>query len=101
MNANDKFISFFAVINIKTADELAAVLDTAKKRGYSLFTLNLLEKIGFNGLHFSAGQRKIEDGELCIEYQVGKGFTYGDKKSYEDYGCEILSSDDFILNKEG
>lgn len=68
------------------------------KNRTALFTISaVLQPISTLRNVTHAGILKIHpDGELAIEYQIGKGLTSGTVKSYANYGREVMTVDDLI-----
>ena len=85
-----EFITFTAVVNVKTAEEFHRLVKMCNLRG--LTGIKNLERFRFYELHCDCGTQVIPYGELCVEFRLSDGtFTVGDKRSYEEYGCRILS----------
>lgn len=89
-----------AVVRIADASEWDDFLALCEVRGLSLSCVNSLRRIGFESAHRSGGVQVVPDGELCVEYIIGKGFTFAARKNYEDYSECIIDFDDFSVNTE-
>jgi len=116
MNDMEKFLNFNAIVKIKRSydDELFKFIKLIESVGFLKEYLESFEKNccydkEFNEFSDSVFWRyvRINNGntnDTCIEFQWGKGFTWGNGKDYLDYDNEmkILSVDELIIacNKE-
>lgn len=110
MNDMEKFLNFAAVVKIRQSydDELYNFIKLIKSIGFLNEYINSFEKNccydkEFQEFSDSAFWDLVEMNRknslsTCIEFQWGKGFTFGDEKDYIDYDSEmeILSVDDLI-----
>lgn len=94
MDLYERFLAFEVVVNIKNEKEYKEFIE----RCYDcrLNSVQYLERVNFNNLHKDGGIPKYQVGDICIEFQLGKGFTFAGKKEYLDWGCEVISVDDFL-----
>lgn len=95
MNKIEMFRNFEAVVNVRTHVQYERFMEFCKKlrlEGAGQF----MKRISFHDLHTDCGIQKYMYGEMCIEYQPGKGFTMGPRKDYEDYGVEVFSVDEIM-----
>lgn len=84
-----------AVVEIKNENELESFMNLMKELGFSKY-VNWLSRLGTKDLMENAKYNGIK--QVCFEYQMGKGFTFGDKQEYID-NCDetkILSLEDLI-----
>lgn len=116
MNEMEEFLNFAAVVKINRSydDELFKFIELMKSVGFlkeyaEYFEKNCCYDKEFKEFSESTFWNLIEINkgnlnETCIEFQWGKGFTWGNKKEYLNYDSEmkILSVDDLIkaCNKE-
>lgn len=84
-----------AVVNVKTEAEYKKLMLFCESIGLE-GAGRFLKRISFYSLHTDCGVQVHPFGDICIEYQPFKGFTMGDRKSYKDYGLEILSVDEIV-----
>lgn len=85
-----------AVVEIKNEKELERFINLMRELGLGVYA-NYLERVNWRS-NILESKKYNNITELCMEYQMGKGFTYGDKKSYI-YGCEdtkVLSLEDLL-----
>ena len=94
MGIYEGFLAFENVVRITTEVEWAAFCTWMKKLG--LKDIKYLEKYSFDSLHTNCGVQAIPYGELCVEFQLGKGFTVDRASEYEEFGCNIISLRDLI-----
>jgi hypothetical protein len=94
MNTYERFLAFDIVINITTPEEYAAFVKRCED--LKLDSIKYIKRISFDDLHKNAGIRVIKYGDVCMEYQPTKGFTFDKKVNYEDYGVEIISVEEFL-----
>ena len=81
-----------AVVEISCENELHKFMDLMEDLGFKKY-VNWLRKVDER-----SGIIGCNTKHLCMEYQMGKGFTWGEKQEYIDY-CEetkILSLEDLI-----
>ena len=88
----EEFLMNSLVIEIRWMGDLPILCDIFKKMG--------LKKIGwfyktYNG-DFNSLLSNYPLGELCLEYQLGKGFTISGKTDNLNYGNKVVLSTDFI-----
>ena len=95
MEIYERFLAFEIVVNVKTEEELLKFIERCKS--LKLNSIKYLERFKFNELHKNAGIQTFTYGELCVEFQLMKGFTIDKKKDYLDYGCEVISVEDFLI----
>lgn len=116
MNEMEEFLNFGAVVKIRSNydDELFKFVELMKSVGFLNEYVNSFEKNccfdkEFNEFSESVFWHyvKINGGNMndtCLEFQWGKGFTWGDRKQYLDYDeqMKILNVDELIkaCNKE-
>ena len=110
MNDMEKFLNFAAVVKIRRFydDELYNFIKLMKSMGFLNEYINFFEKkccLDKESHEFSnsvfwhlVDLNEKNTLSTCIEFQWGKGFTFGDEKIYTDYDSEIkiLSVDDLI-----
>ena len=94
MGNYERFLAFEVVVNVTTKEEYEAFLKRCEE--LKLESVKYLKRISFEELHMNAGIRKYKTGDICIEYQFMKGFTFDDKKSYIDYGLEVITVEEFL-----
>lgn len=113
MNQMEEFLNFGAVVKIRREydDDLYKFIKLMKSVGFLNDYVEFFEKNCCYDNEFSEDRFwhyvKLNNGnthETCIEFQWGKGFTWGDRKEYLDYDSEmkILNVDELIIacNKE-
>ena len=116
MNDMEKFLNFSAVVKVRQFydDELYNFIKLMKSMGFLNEYINSFEKKCCYDKEFQefsdsafwnlVGMNRKNSLSTCIEFQWGKGFTFGDEKDYTDYDSDIkiLSVDDLIksCNKE-
>ncbi len=88
------FLAFENVVRITTEVEWAEFCTWMKRLG--LKDIKYLERLSFSSLHSNAGVQTIPYGELCVEFQLGKGFTVDRASEYEEFGCNVISLRDLI-----
>lgn len=85
-------------VEIKNNNDFITFLSACRIRGINNDAIERAEIIGFKQFHFDAGEQVIPYGELCLDYQIGKGFASEKRmlalKEY-DY---IISANDFANN---
>lgn len=110
MNGMEKFLNFVAVVKVRQfyEDELFNFIKLMKSIGFLNEYINSFEKNCCYDKEFQEFSdsafwdlvkvNKKNSLSTCIEFQWGKGFTFGDEKDYTDYDSEmeILSVDDLI-----
>lgn len=116
MNEMEKFLNFAAVVKVRRSydDELYKFIKLMKSVGFLEEYAEQFEKkccFDKNFNEFSEDKFwhyvELNNGnrnDTCIEFQWGKGFTWGDRKDYLEYSSEIkiLNIDELIraCNKE-
>lgn len=116
MNDMENFLNFAAVVKIRRSydDELFKFIQLMKSVGFLKEYAESFEKNCCYNKEFKEFSEnefwyyvKLNNGNIrdtCIEFQWGKGFTWGDGKDYLDYDSEmkILNIDELIkvCNKE-
>lgn len=116
MNDMEKFLNFGAVVKVRrfSDDELYNFIKLMKNIGFLKKYINNFEKNCCydkelqefsNSVFWDLVEMNRKNSlSTCIEFQWGKGFTFGDEKDYIDYDrdMKILSVDDLIksCNKE-
>jgi hypothetical protein len=93
MDEYNRFLAFEVVVNIKTKEEFDAFVQRCKE--CRLNTIVYLAKHGYDKLLNNCYPKYTND-QFCVEYQLSKGFTIGDKDSYIKWGCEVISVEDFL-----
>lgn len=86
---------YSAVVEIKNDYELYGFIDLMKKLGLGKYA-EYIEKQDMKSNFIDTAKRYNNVKDLCIEYQMGKGFTFADKNEYLA-NCEevkILSLND-------
>ena len=99
MSKYEKFIAFELVVRIATEEEFIKFCNLMQELG--LHSIKYLQKQSFRILHTNCGYQTVPYGELCFEYQIMRGFTIGREQDYVDYGCEVISFDELIVDLEG
>lgn len=94
MSLYEKFLLFEAVVSIKNNNEYVEFCALMKKLG--LGSIKYLSRMSFEDLHKNAGIQVIPYGKLCIEFQLGKGFTVDTTQNYLEYGVEVISFDKLL-----
>lgn len=100
MGVYQKFLAFEVVVNITNQAEYASFIVRCRElylTEIEHFAKNLYM---FRDLLMSGGIQKYSTDEICFEYQLGKGFTYGSKQGYLDYEVEVISLADFLSATE-
>lgn len=116
MNEMEEFLNLGAVVKVRRAydDELYKFIELMKSVGFLNKYINYFEKGCCYDKRFNEFSDivfwnlvEINGGNLndtCIEFQWGKGFTFGDGKAYLDYDSDIkiITVDELIkaCNKE-
>ena len=98
MDLYERFLTFEVVVNIKNEEEYNLFINRCKE--CRLKAIKYLARFSFDDLHKDCGIKVIPDGDLCIEFQLGKGFTISKKEEYLNYGCEVISLEDFLKATE-
>lgn len=91
MNNYTRFLLFEVVVEIPSEEEFEKFKNAIKDLKLE-YTENIL-KCPFKHLRFN-----VPNDIACMEYQLSKGYTFGPKKAYEDYGCEVITVDDLIAS---
>lgn len=89
MSELEKFLNFEGVVLIK--NPIAWMKFKNKMNALGLTDIKYLARLNYYDLHCSAGIQRFDFGNLCVEHYPGRGFTVGDKNSYESFGLEIFS----------
>lgn len=98
MDLYERFLAFEVVVNIKKEEEFKKFVERCKE--CRLKSIKYLERYSFETLHKDCGIKVIPNGDLCVEFQLGKGFTISKKEEYLNYGCEVISVEDFLKATE-
>ena len=98
MDLYTRFLAFEIVINVTNNNDYMKLLQRFKE--LRLNSVKYLAKQTFTSLHMNAGMLSIPFGELCIEFQLSKGLTIGDKNGYLKWGREICSVEEFLQATE-
>lgn len=98
MNDYELFLNgcYYAIVEIKNEKELNDFIDFFDKVGFKDYIKNIKNIEKQYGMFHIAKINGVK--ELCFEYQMGKGFTFGDKQDYLET-CEetkLLSINDLI-----
>lgn len=116
MNEMENFLNFCAVIKLRRGydDELSKFIELMKSVGFLQEYAEHFEKSCCFDKEFKEFSEDVfwynvrknggNTNDTCIEFQWGKGFTWGDRKEYLNYDSEmkILNIDELIraCNKE-
>lgn len=85
------------VVNIKNDEELKRLLNKCHTAlGINKDHITFFRRFKLKDLQYSAGIKRIADGNVCIEYDPYRGFTAGDRKHYEKYGITVVPLEDFL-----
>ena len=92
LNNYEEFLMNSLVIEVESIADVYTLCRMFKKMGLSkVDDFFRASKGDFYGLLYN-----YPLGELCIEYQLGKGFTISDKTGNIAYGNAVVKSGDFI-----
>ncbi len=94
MDLYERFLAFEVVVNVRNEEEYKKFIQRCKE--CRLNNIRYLERISFEDLHKNGGIPCYKIGDVCIEFQLGKGFTFSKKQEYVDWGCGVISVDEFL-----
>lgn len=94
MDLYERFLLFEVVVNIKNSTEYQEFVKRCVE--CRLKTIKYLSRFSFEELHKNGGIQTINYGDLCVEFQLGKGFTVSKSQEYINWGCEVISVEDFL-----
>lgn len=92
MDTLEKFITNSLVVKLDSYGDIILFIKHAQKMGIK--RINDLIRISKGDYQWM--DHNIPYKELCIEYQMGKGFTISDKTGNLKYGNEVISLDEFM-----
>ena len=72
---------YSAVVEIKNDYELYGFIDLMTKLGFKNYA-NYIKELDEKNNFIDTAKRYNNVNNLCMEYQIGKGFTFGDKEDY-------------------
>lgn len=94
MDIFEKFLMNELVVNISWYGELILFFDHMKQAG--LTRIKDFYRVTDGGKDIDWVLSKWPFGELCIEYQIGKGFTFSGKADNLNYGNEVVDIYTFV-----
>lgn len=82
MDLYERFLLFEVVVNVKSEEEYEAFKQRCKE--CRLKSIQYMNRVSFENLHKNVGIPICEIGDACIEFQIGKGFSFSGREEYED-----------------
>lgn len=92
MNTLEKFLTNCLVIKIDNLEDIDKMILYFKERGIT--RIKDFNRV-CNG-NYSWMLNNVPLNELCLEYQMGKGFTISGKTDNLKYGNEVISWNEFV-----
>lgn len=92
MNTLEEFIMNSAVVKVDSCGDIILFMQHCEKLGFQ--RIKDFYRVCQNGFDWMWHNIPLE--ELCIEYQIGKGFTISGKSDNLAYGNKVLSLTQFI-----
>lgn len=92
MNTLEMFITNCLVVKIDSYGDIVIFINHAKRLGL----VRIQDLIRVSKGDYQWMDHNIPYDELCIEYQIGKGFTISGKTDNLQYGNQVITLDQFI-----
>lgn len=87
-----------AAVLIENNNDFLNFLNVCEERGINPDSIERAKRIGYKNFHYNGGFQTISYGEMCLEYQIGKGFCSVSEKNAIKYVDYIITVEEFENN---